>query len=237
MKNFLVIILFLVSTNVLAQANKATIYLLPGQGADYRLFSKIELEGYPYQHIVYSVPKKGATMQEYAQELSKQIDTSKPFILIGTSIGGMLACEMNEFLEAEKVIIISSAQNKNQLPGRYNFQKKVPIHKLVSKGMAKTGALILQPIVEPDRNKEKEIFVSMLKAKDKKYLKRAIDMIIEWEKESLDESIIHIHGNIDKTIPIKNTNPDYIIEEGSHMITLTRADEINVILKKELEIE
>lgn len=176
-------------------------------------------------------------MKAYAVELSNQIDQSNPFILIGTSIGGMLSCEMNEFMNPEKVIIISSAQNKYELPGRYNFQKKFPIHKLVSKGMAKTGALILQPIVEPDRNKEKETFVSMLKAKDKTFLKRSIEMIVEWEKESFDESIIHIHGDNDHTVPIENINCQYIIENGSHMITLTRAEEINSILNEILEIQ
>lgn len=236
MRSFLILMISIISTTVLAQDAKPTIYLLPGQGADYRLFSKLDLGNHPYQHIIYHIPKKGSSMKDYAIELSKQIDQTKPFILIGTSIGGMLSCEMNEFLNPEKIIIISSAQNKDQLPAKYNFQKKLPLYKLVSKGMAKRGALIMQPIVEPDRNKEKEIFVSMLKAKDKEFMKRSIQMIIEWDKESYDESIIHIHGEHDNTIPIKNVNHQYMVKEGSHMITLTRSQEINNILKEVLEI-
>jgi len=236
MKSVLISILSFILGSIHAQDVKPMIYLLPGQGADHRIFSKLDFGDYPIKHIVYEVPEKGSTMKEYALVLSEQIDQTKPFILLGTSLGGMLSCEMNEFMNPEKVIIISSAQNQFGLPGRYNMQKKFPIYKLVNGWMSKTGALLMQPIVEPDRNKEKEIFVSMLKAKDKKFLQRAIRMIMEWDKESYDESIIHIHGDNDKTLPIDNVDYNYLIPEGSHMITLTRPDELNEILKKELAI-
>jgi len=234
MKYILISIFSIILGTTLAQGVKPTIYLLPGQGADYRLFSKLELGDYSVKHIAYIVPEKGSTMKDYALELSKQIDQTQPFILIGTSIGGMLSSEMNEFMNPEKVIIISSAQNKYELPGRYNLQKKVPIYKLISGWASKQGALIMQPIVEPDRNKEKETFVKMLKAKDKKFMKRSIKMIIEWEKESFDEKIVHIHGDNDNTLPIDNVQYNYLIQDGSHMITLTRPEEINDILKTEL---
>jgi hypothetical protein len=99
----------------------------------------------------------------------------------------------------------------------------------------KAGALFLQPVVEPDRNKEKATFKSMLEAKDPTYLKRTINMIINWDKTTYNKKIIHIHGNEDHTIPIKNVRADYVIKDGSHMMTLTRAKEINTLLKTVLE--
>jgi len=236
MKYILTLIYTLLLGSTFAQDVKPTIYLLSGQGGDHRLFSKLDLGDYPFKHIEYVVPQKGATMKDYATTLSSQIDQSQPFILIGTSLGGMLSCEMKEFMNPEKVIIISSAQNKSQLPNRYNFQKKIPLYKFVSGGVSKIGARIMQPIVEPDRKKEKEIFVSMLKGKDKKFMKRSIKMIMEWDKESFDESIIQIHGDDDSTIPIKNVLYTHLVPDGSHMMTLTRAEEINQILKLELGI-
>ena len=48
--------------------------------------------------------------------------------------------------------------------------------------------------------------------------------------------IIHIHGNNDRTIPLKNVKCDHVIDRGSHMMTLTKGNEIsrllNEILKK-----
>ncbi len=212
------------------------IYLIPGQGADERLFNELDIaEPYKVKHINYKTPKEGTNLKQYAQELSNQIDTTQPFILIGVSLGGMLATEMSDFLSPEKVIIISSAKHKNELPFRYRFQQKLPLYKAFSSNMVKKGALIAQPIVEPDRNKEKATFVKMLKDKDPEFLKRTIDMIINWDRTEAPKNIIHIHGTKDKTIPIRNVAVDFKVDEGSHMMTLTRGKEISILINQILK--
>jgi len=98
--------------------------------------------------------------------------------------------------------------------------------------MAKKGAQLMQPIVEPDRNKEKETFKAMLKDKDPDFLRITIDMILNWKREDYSDKIIHIHGDNDKTIPHRNVKYDYLIENGSHMMTLTRGEEISSLVIK-----
>ena len=75
----------------------------------------------------------------------------------------------------------------------------------------------------------------MLKAKDEIYMRNSIEMIVDWDKEENIDSIIHIHGEDDSTIPIKNVNCDYIIKEGSHMMTLTRGEELSELINKILK--
>lgn len=226
-------ILFLTLSTITYGQIKPTIYLIPGQGSDARLYKNLTIDSsYEVRHILYSIPKKGDKMIDFAKTLSVQIDTTSPFILIGVSIGGMLSSEINEFLNPLKTIIISSAKCRNELPNRYTFQKKLPIYKLIGGRLAKVGAKIMQPIVEPDRNKDKATFKSMLNDKDPKFLKRTIKMILEWSKVEYNSNIIHIHGNNDKTIPIKNVGYDYLIENGSHMMALTRGNEISKIINR-----
>ncbi len=98
--------------------------------------------------------------------------------------------------------------------------------------MIKLGAKILQPLVEPDRNKNKSTFKSMLKDKNPKYLKRTVDLIINWDRKKAHSSIIHIHGDKDKTIPTRNIKNAEIVKNGSHMMTLTRGEELNEIINE-----
>ena len=119
---------------------------------------------------------------------------------------------------------------KHELPGRYTFQQHFRLNRIIPKRMTKGGARLLQGIVEPDRKHDKETFKDMLKAKDPVYLKRTVDMIINWERIAYSDKIVHIHGDKDHTIPIKNVQYEYLIEEGSHMMMITRAGEINVII-------
>ena len=207
------------------------VYLIPGQGADERLYSRLDLgQDYELRPVMWVTPYPGMDMHEYARLLARQIDTTDPYVLIGTSLGGMLATEMSTFLHPECVIIISSAKNRTELPQRYRFQRFFPLHDLIPPRMAKWGALVLQPIVEPDRNTYREVFISMLQDKDPLFLSRTIDMIIHWDRSTSPPGIIHIHGDQDHTLPIRLVDYDYRIKGGSHMMVLTRAGDISRVI-------
>ena len=228
----------LVLLHPLMQYSQTTIYFFPGQGSDKRIFDSLEIDpAYNKVFMEYPVPKRGTSLKEFAKQLSVQIDTAKPFILVGVSLGGMLCCEINEFKRPRKIIVISSAKNRKELPFRYRFQRYIPVYALFPPAVLKWGAKIMQPIVEPNRNKNKETFKSMLQAKKPKYYKRTIRMIVNWQLRANSKNIIHIHGTKDHTLPYRKLKSvDHTIENGSHMMTLTRAEEIssalNTILQK-----
>src|SRR5690349_14675123 len=74
---------------VVSFAQVKTIYCFPGQGSDKRIFDSLTLSpGYQLSVIEYGTPKKGSTMSSFARELAEQIDTTKPYILLGVSLGG-----------------------------------------------------------------------------------------------------------------------------------------------------
>lgn len=209
-----------------------TVYLFPGEGSDERIFSKITFDSnYRVVHIVLPTPTPGTSMAEYAKEISAQIDTTGRFIFIGVSLGGMVCCELADYMDPDKIIIISSAKSRRELPHRYRFQRIIPINKVVPKNWVKSGARILQPIVEPDRKLHADIFNSMLASKNPTYYKRTVDLILNWSRYQSNDKIVHIHGTNDHTLPIRNIKADYIIEGGSHMMTLTRGEEVNSIIQ------
>lgn len=208
------------------------VYLFPGEGSDERLFAKFHFDStYEVVHVKFPTPEEGATMKTYAKAISTQIDTNGRYIFIGVSFGGMICSELSDYLHLEKIIVISSAKCRKELPMRYTFQRTVPINKLVPPKLVKRGARILQPIVEPDRKLHNDVFNSMLADKSPDYYKRTVNMILNWDRKTPNEKIIHIHGTNDHTLPIRNGKADYIIEGGSHMMTLTRGDEINALVQ------
>jgi hypothetical protein len=212
------------------------VYLFPGQGSDERIFSKFKFDPqYKIVNIQYPVPQKGTSLKDYAQQVSNQIDTTaKDYVFVGVSIGGMICSELCECFTPRKTIIISSAKCRSELPRRYKFMRAFPVYKIVPPGLMKIGARLLQPIVEPDRKKEKKTFVSMLKSKTPKYYKRTVAMIIKWDKKEYKENIFHIHGANDHTLPVSNVKADSIIKKGSHMMTLTRGEELFELVNKQL---
>jgi len=207
------------------------VYLFPGQGSDARLFKHLDLPpGYDTVNMVYPIPEKRESLHSFALRFIKEIDQSSPYILLGVSLGGMICTELSDTISPLKTILISSAKGIHELPDRYTFAQNVHINRIIPKRITKASARLLQGIVEPDRKYDKETFKDMLKIKDPLYIQRTVDMIINWDRISYSRQIIHIHGNKDHTIPIKNVQYDYLVEEGSHMMMITRADEINRII-------
>jgi pimeloyl-ACP methyl ester carboxylesterase len=226
----------LIHLNVLASDDTTTIYLFPGQGSDYRIFKELDWkDSYDTVNMHFPVPKKNETLSEYALRFIPLIDTSSDFILLGVSLGGMICTELTDTLNPKRTILISSAKKSEELPGRYTFQKSIRLNRMIPKKTVKKGAIILQPIVEPDSKEDLVFFRSMLGSKDPTYLKRTVNMIINWQRTGYNPDIVHIHGDKDHTIPIKNVEADYVIENGSHMMVYTRAEEITEILNEILE--
>lgn len=233
MRGVFIILAFMTSASCLSQ-QRSTIYLFPGQGADARLFDSLTIDPqFKIRVIEYGTPAAGMTMQSFARELSHQIDTTEPFVLVGVSLGGMLCVELSEVIRPTKTIVISSAKNRNELPLRYRFQKSVPIHKLVSGKMMLAGAKWLQPLVERDQRSNKAIFASMLDKKEPVYMERTIGLIINWERTRNNTPIYHIHGSNDHTLPLRKINsPTSVIAKGSHLMTLTRATEVSEAINR-----
>lgn len=231
MKRLILLQLFLL-TSITLLAENQKLYLIAGHGSDIRIFSKIIFpENIDTVHLHYLKPKENETMNEYAFRLSRKIDTTQKFSIMGVSLGGMLACEMTTFLNPEKVIIISSAAGENELPMRYKWMRNFEFYRVFAgwfyKGMTKTAQLLF----EPDRMKAGDEFDAMIKDKDPDFIKRGIHMVVNWEQNySSSNNLYHIHGEKDHTLPIKNSNPDYIVKDGSHMMALTKADEISKIV-------
>jgi pimeloyl-ACP methyl ester carboxylesterase len=221
----------------ISNAQKTKIYMLPGLGSNARLFDSLKFDLEKYEPVVlqYGTPLKGDSMANFAQRLSLEIDQSRPFILLGTSLGGMLCVELAHILKPIKTIIISSAKGKHELPKRYKIQRYLGIYKIIPPFLYKLSSTIMQPLVEPDRKRFKSTFVDMLQSKESLYLKRAVAMILNWDRTLSDADIVHIHGTNDHTVPYRNVQPTCTIQGGSHMMTLSSFEKIQEVLDQILD--
>jgi hypothetical protein len=155
--------LLFLSIGLLANS-KHKLYLIAGHGSDIRIFSKINFpENVDTVHLHFIDPIKNETMHDYAIRISKKIDTTQQFSIMGVSLGGMLATEMTSFINPENVIIISSAAGRSELPIRYRMMRNFEMYRIFSGEFYHFMAKTAQILFEPDRKKEGEIFDTMLK--------------------------------------------------------------------------
>lgn len=141
-----------------------------------RAFDLLDLSGYKIHHIEWIDPCSGESIEEYAKRLSGQLSKEKP-ILIGLSFGGMIAVEIGKQLETEKIILISSAKLKKDIPSNlltrsFKLQTLIPDHFL------KKPNEILYWLFGVKSKTEKAILRSIIEDTDTKFLRWAIDKIV-----------------------------------------------------------
>jgi surfactin synthase thioesterase subunit len=83
-------------------AAQPKLYLIPGMGADARLFEGLRREGLEFEVLEFIPPVKGESLREYALRMGERIDTTKPYVLGGQSLGGTMATEIAQRAESRK---------------------------------------------------------------------------------------------------------------------------------------
>ena len=105
--------------------------------------------------------------------------------------------------------------------------KILPVHLFKS-------ASIIKRLFSPESKADKEVLLQLIRDSDPAFIRWALGAILQWKNEQITEPMWHIHGSKDEIIPIKNTKPTHVISKGTHLMVLSRADEVNKLLKEML---
>ncbi len=212
------------------------IYLIPGMGTDHRVFNDYQFDNALIRatRIKWVDPQESTSLEEYAQLLSSQIDTTAPFILIGVSMGGMLAMELSRILNPEAIVLVSSARSSKGLPLKAKFGKYLPTYRLLTdKWLARVANIKWFP--KDVKNKQhKLLYRSMLKDTGADFLKWQLNAIIHWSYalHSDDPPVFHIHGKKDRVLPLKKcVTADVVIEGGTHKMVVNRSEELVCLIE------
>jgi len=211
------------------------IFFISGLGADHRAFDRIKLNGYKQTHLPWIIPETGETMHSYAQKMAKPILATKNPVVIGVSLGGMLASEMTNFIPQMRAILISSikspAERSLLLKAGYAF----PIQHFISISLLKRMSFLWRwanfkrPTADVNR------MLQMFKEQDNRFLKWAMINAPKWKGTGVAERIYHIHGDSDRLFPLKRINSPNVIKGGNHIMVFLRGEEITNLINKELE--
>lgn len=213
------------------------IYLIPGLGADKRMYAH-QLKALPDAKVLEHLePIKSETLTEYAGRVAKEIDTTKPFALVGTSLGGIISMELSRILNPEKIVIISSIKNREEMPLFIRSMRLLKLHKLTTGARIKRSYNVM---VKRLGNRGDSFAAKMIRemAADcsPEFIEWAVNAIVNWHPpKDYRSDIIHIHGTKDMLFPIQKIKNPIAIENGSHVMNMTMSYEVNKALLKALK--
>lgn len=213
--------------------SKIPVYLMPGLAASSSIFERIVFPDDVFEIVLleWEIPLDKETLSDYAKRIADKIQHPNP-VLIGVSFGGILVQEMAKFIDARKVIIISSAKSNLEFPRRMKVAKATKAYKLIPTNLLANIESLAKFSFGTKINQRLKLYEKFLRIRDKRYLDWAVEQVILWERTVVDENVIHIHGDEDDVFPIKYIRNCIIVKGGTHVMILSKYRWFNENLPK-----
>ena len=211
-------------------------YFISGLGADEQMFVKTVLPaGFTICHLNWIRPLAEESFSTYAHRLSESIDNSKPYILVGLSLGGMIAIEMNRFLQPVYTIIISSVTNSKGLPFWFKVAGYTRVYKIIPDYFYHHSNFMATWLLGAQTRQDKKRLSKVMQKADPYFVKWAIPRILQWDNQFIPLCLSHIHGTKDVILPYRPNPKTIAVEGGTHFMVYNRAAQVNHILAEILK--
>ncbi len=200
--------------------------LFSGMGADSRLFRSIQI---PQAEIVtpdHTEPAQGETLTQYASRIADRLNIQPTDVVGGVSFGGMLAGEIAQQRPVAGLILLGSCLQPSRLPRLYRCVEGLGrfIPDLVL-GLRSWRPLVRWRFAPITRDAE-TCLVEMAASCPTAQIRAFGRMVLGWAgADNLACPVLSIHGDRDRIIPLKCTEPDVILKDAGHAFTLTHADQ------------
>jgi len=206
-----------------------TVYCFTGLGADETLFANLAIPEYSLTHIQWLPPLPSETLPQYALRLSAQIKHQAP-ILLGVSFGGMLAVEAAKHLKAKQTILISSVKTARDFPFYYHLANRLKLINWLPAYIFTTPTPIADFLFGAENKEDKKLLRYFIRQSDSRYIKWALQAIINWKNETFPQNLVHLHGSADRILPLPR-GVDHVLKGAGHLMVYNRAPLINDLLQ------
>ncbi len=209
------------------------VYGIGGLGVDERAFCELTLD-FELTPLNWIAAKPNETMQDYAQRFAESIDTSEPFAIIGISFGGMMAIELSKILDPHKIVLISSATSKKDIPLIYRLFGRAGLFNITPNLFMKPTPFLAHWFFGVWQPRHQKILKEIITDTDHDFLRWASNQIARWDNRHIPRNMLRLHGSADRLLGYPKTERVTVIPKAGHCMVMTSAKELSDILNREL---
>jgi len=182
-------------------------------------------------------PMEFESIGHYAWRLVSQIERNDNLWIGGMSFGGMLALEAARYLKPRGVFLIASTPRGSAHALLFQwlakFTSSISTHMI--RRLLYLAPMLVRIVGRPNRRQR----MLLLQLVDDAHLnltrcgaRAAMNYVYTGELEC---PIYHIHGEIDRLVPVQNVRPDVVVNEAGHVVNVTHPETVNRFLYQRIE--
>jgi pimeloyl-ACP methyl ester carboxylesterase len=207
------------SDGVLPCAGSAgRVILIPGMGADHRLFDGIQLSGHEVLRTDWIPHRASDDLQTYAARFAAHYAITGNDTLIGVSMGGIIAGTIAQMVAPRHLIRISSCTSIRQLSPMISA-----VGSLGRITPFELARLLPQGLLPQHR----QLALAMFEEQDMGFIRWACSAIMQWPGVPDRPDDMVIHGSTDRVFPLRRQpRVDVVVPGGGHLMVMDRAAEV-----------
>ena len=205
-------------------------YLIPGLGADERVFQRLHLPG-TAQVLRWLSPEAPAEpLPHYAARLAEAVPPGQPCWLVGVSFGGVLALEIARLRPLARVVLISSFAHPGELPWLGRVARATGFYRLLPPSLLPRLPALAGWFFGVKNPHDRQLLRQILRDTDPGFTRWAIARLLQWPGRP-DTPTVRIHGTNDRLLPHGAARSQHQLA-GGHLIILSQGREISRILNQ-----
>ncbi|RFP66774.1 alpha/beta hydrolase [Hymenobacter lapidiphilus] len=211
--------------------NKPVFYLIPGLGADERVFQRLQPLLRAASQVLPWLPPESAhePLPHYAARMAEAIPVGATGWLVCVSFGGVVALEMQRLRPGLRPVLISSLPDAQSLPLLLRLVRASGLYGLVPPQWLKLFPRAGQLYFGVRNGAEYQLFRRILLDMEPRYTRWAINSLLHWNSTGVAPAV-QLLGTRDRVFPPGNRPIDHLIQGGGHFMVLSHAPEIAGIL-------
>ena len=212
----------------------AILVLIPGLGADHRLFDPQRAEFPDLLSPPWVEPAHRESLAGYAARMAEQIRSAlpkghSPLVLGGVSFGGMLAAQMAPLLKPDAVVLIGSALHPREIA--FSLKMMAMASRWMPPPPGPSARIMGRTFIRrlgPMTREQRRFLETMVDAVPFSFLQWAAQAIFGWEGVlKVNAKLVRLHGEVDRIIPFPAADLVHKIHGAGHVPNVSHADEVN----------
>lgn len=207
------------------------VYMLPGLGADARLFLRFKLPD-PYRVIPITWPHCPAStsLTAMAHMLHHAVKPTGTYIIGGVSLGGMVAQEWAHVASPAALLLISTLQHRSEWPWWLLLSANADL----GKRLRKKHWMILARMGDALTRKSPEgraLFYEMLRDQPADVLEWGARKALQWQPPPpAPVTTLRLHGTTDALFPYSRMRDARPVRGANHFMIYERGSELAIVI-------
>jgi len=197
-------------------------YVLPGMGANHAMYPGPWRELAETTFIDWPAYRGETTVRQMAERIVDERGIKDGALIVGSSFGGMVGCELAKLVAVRGIVLIGSAKQKEEV--RHLLGWLLPLVDYAPLDLVRRAA-----------GKMPGEMAQVLASADGPLIRAMSKAIFTWDGCDDSRGVpVRIHGRRDMVIPCP---PAVDLEiDGGHMIAMTHADECVSFIRKRFQV-